>query len=145
MKNRDSILFSALKKGNEKAFTLLYNKYWEKLYFVAYLHTQSVQESEDLIHEIFIELWKNRKNINIRNSVSTYIFTALKYKTFRLYDARTVREKYATRVQNENLQLINSTESELSFNELFHLIEQEVEKLPDKCKLVFRMRQTKTY
>lgn len=139
--NADKILIPSLKKGDEKAFTLLYEKYWEKLYFVAYQHTQSTQDSEDLIHEVFIDLWKNRKKLEIRNAISSYIFTALKYKVFRLYDSKAVRKKYANRIINEGVKHLNVTERDLSFNELFLLIEQEIEKLPEKCKVIFKMRR----
>lgn len=139
--NSDKLLISSLKSGNEKAFVLLYEKYWEKLYFVAYQHTQSVQESEDLIHEVFMDLWKNRKKIQIKKEVSTYIFTALKYKIFRMYDAKAVRRKYAEKIQKMGIVPLNTTERTLSFNELYHLIEQEINKLPERCRIVFQMRR----
>jgi RNA polymerase sigma-70 factor (ECF subfamily) len=137
----DEFLFSALKKGNKNAFTLLYEKYWEKLYYVAYQHTQSAQESEDLIHELFTDLWNNRKKIKIKKTVSSYIFTALKYKIFRLYDSKIVRQNYVERIKRKNIFSSNSTEMQLSFNELFRLIEQEIDKLPERCKVIFQMRR----
>ena len=143
--NNDKVLFAALKKSNKKAFTLLYEKYWEKLYYIAYQHTQSIQESEDLIHEVFIDLWKKRKKIKIKKSVSSYILTALKYKIFRLYDSKTVRKKYADRMIQKGSNNSNVTEIELSFNELYHLIEHEIEKLPERCKIIFKMRRMEEY
>ncbi len=143
--NNDEFLFSALKKGNKNAFTLLYERYWEKLYYVAHQHTQSAQESEDLIHEIFIDLWNNRKKIRIKKTVSSYIFTALKYKIFRLYDYKSVRNKYAERVKQKDNNSLNITEMELSFNELYHLIENEIDKLPERCKVIFKMRRMEEF
>ena len=141
----DLYLISAIKKGDKKAFTILYEKYWEKLYFVSYQHTQSVQESEDLIHEVFIDLWKNRRKIQINKAVSTYIFTAIKYKIFRWYDGKTVRKKYAQRFINEIPNPYDTPEKELSFKELYCLIEQEIENLPDRCKLIFKMRRLEEF
>lgn len=143
--NNDEALFLSLKKGNKKAFTLLYEKYWEKLYYIAYQHTQSAQESEDLVHEVFIDLWKNRNKIRIKKTVSSYIFTALKYKIFRLYESKSVRKKYINQIQQNGSGSLNSTEMELSFNELFGLIEHEIDKLPERCKLIFRMRRMDDY
>ncbi len=143
--NSDEFLFSALKKGNRNAFTKLYERYWEKLYYVAYKHTQSAQESEDLIHEIFIDLWNNRKKIRIKKTVSSYIFTAIKYKIFRLYDSKTVRKKYAESVNQKENNSSNITEMELSFNELYHLIEYEIDKLPERCKVIFKMRRMEEF
>jgi RNA polymerase sigma-70 factor (ECF subfamily) len=144
-KNNDEVLFLALKKSNKKAFTLLYEKYWEKLYYIAYQHTQSTQESEDLIHEVFIDLWNNRKKIKIKKTLSSYIFTALKFKIFRLYDKKSVRKKYFDRIKQNDTGSLNVTEMELSFNELFDLIEHEIDKLPERCKLIFKMRRLDDY
>lgn len=143
--NSDAFLFSALKKGNKNAFTKLYERYWEKLYYVAYQHTQSAQESEDLIHELFIDLWKNRKKIKIKKTVSAYILTALKYKIFRFYDSKTVRKKYADNIKQKDNNSSNITEMVLSFNELSHLIEFEIDKLPERCKVIFKMRRLEEY
>lgn len=144
-KNNDEVLFLALKKSNKKAFTLLYEKYWEQLYYIAYQHTQSIYESEDLVHEVFIDLWKNRKKIKIEKTVSSYIFTSLKYKIFRLYDKKSVRKKYNDRIKQNGSVSLNVTEMDLSFNELYDLIEQEIEKLPERCKLIFKMRRLEDY
>jgi len=143
--NSDEVLFRALKKGNKKAFTLLYEKYWEKLYYIAFQHTQSTQESEDLVHEIFIDLWKNRKKIKINKTVSSYIFTSIKYKIFRLYDSKSVRKKYLKNIKREKVNGLNNTETDLNFNELYNLIESEVDKLPERCKLIFKLRRFEDY
>lgn len=143
--NNDEVLFLALKKGNKKAFTLLYEKYWDKLYYIAFQHTQSTQESEDIVHEIFIDLWKNRKKIKINKKVSSYIFTAIKYKIFRLYDAKSVRLKYLKNIKKEKAYAANNAEAELSFNELYDTIICEVEKLPERCRLIFKLRKFEDY
>lgn len=137
----DRTLFEAMKKGSESAFTTLYEKYWERAYFVAYQHTRSEHESEDLVHDVFMDLWKNRQTIAIKKEISTYIFTALKYKIFRMYDAKAVRTKYSDMVKNEKTDNLNTTERTLSFNELYGLIEQEIEQLPEKCRIIFKMRR----
>ena len=141
----DKLIISFIKKGDEKAFALLYDKYWEQLYYIAYKHLQSAQDCEDLVHEVFIDLWKNRKKIEIRSSVSNYIFTALKYKIFRLYDAQRVRQNYAKLIASKEPETSNTTEKELSFKELYDLIEQNIQKLPEKCRLVFKLRKIEEY
>jgi RNA polymerase sigma-70 factor (ECF subfamily) len=144
-RDEDKSLFDAMKEGSESAFTALYDKYWERAYYVAYKHTQSEQESEDLVHDVFMDLWKNRNSITIKKEVSTYVFTALKYKIFRMYDAKAVRTQYADMIKNKQPEISNTTEKTLSFNELYSLIEYEVERLPEKCRIVFKMRRFENF
>ena len=81
------------------------------------------------------------EKFNIKKQFSSYIFTALKYKIFRMYDAKSVRKKYTERIQKEGLVPLNTTERTLSFKELYKLIEQEIEKLPERCRIVFQMHR----
>ncbi|MDN5213400.1 RNA polymerase sigma-70 factor [Fulvivirgaceae bacterium BMA12] len=135
----DHQLFALIKKNNQLAFAAIYDKYWESLYSIAYRKTGSSQETEDLLHEVFMDLWKNRQNIEIRKSFAAYIATALKYKIFRLIDAQNVRKKHAGSVSFESRNMETTPENQLSFEELYDLIEESIEKLPQKCKSVFRL------
>ena len=135
----DNQLLALIKENNELAFAAIYDKYWEALYSIAFRKTRSLQETEDLLHEVFMDLWKNRHNIEIRKSFAAYIATALKYKIFRLIDAQRVRKKYAGTVNFENQMAEATTDNQLSFAELYDLIEESIEKLPQKCKSVFKL------
>jgi RNA polymerase sigma-70 factor (ECF subfamily) len=137
--NDDQLLIKELCKGNEKAFVELYEKYWEKLYYVCYQRILSKEETEDIIHELFLDLWNKKDSLEIRSTFAAYIFTALKYKIFRLIDSKSIRRKYIGRMGDEEPASENTTEQLLDFNELYDLIEQRIENLPEKCKLIFRM------
>ena len=138
--HKDKHLIDEIKKGNEKAFVDLYEQYWQKLYFVCYSKINSKEETEDIIQELFVELWNRRDKIEIRTSVAAYLFTALKYKIYRLIDSRNKNRQNIINVQEEELfGSENSTDKRLLFDELYSLIEQNIEKLPKKCKLVFKL------
>ena len=94
-------LLDELRKGNEKAFVSLYDMYWEKLYYSCYQRIRLKEESEDIIHELFLELWNRRSVLEIRTTFSVYIFTALKYKIYRFIDSRNSRGKYVERMGEE--------------------------------------------
>ena len=81
-------LLDGLRNGNEKAFIALYNLYWEKLYYTCYQRINLKEETEDILHELFIDLWNRRDKLDIQTTFAVYIFTALKYKIFRFIDSR---------------------------------------------------------
>lgn len=137
--DKESYLIKEIKKGSEKAFVELYNIYWKKLYYVCYKRINSQEETEDIIQELFFDLWKKRETLEIKKSVGVYIFTALKYKIFRLIDSKNVRKKYLIHLDDNEPATDETIERDLSFEELYDLIEEKIEKLPDKCKLVFKM------
>jgi len=112
---------------------------WKAIQQIAYQKTYSLQEAEDLVHDVFLDLWNNRKKINISSSLSAYIFSSLKYKIFRWIDACAVRRKHAPYLQQQSVNAENNADHTLSFNELYHLIEQGIENLPPKCQTVFKL------
>ncbi len=141
----DSISVEALKKGDPKALSDLYNKYWKKLYYAAYKRLGSQCETEDIIQDLFVDLWKNRERLDIKKSFAAYIFTALKFKIFRFIDAKAVRRKYMVNLNSEEITRDFNVEESVLFNELFELIHENVEKLPKKCRIVFKLSRYKNY
>ena len=53
-------LLIQLKNGDEKAFTLLYNYYWQLVYNFCRLYVSSKHEIEEIIQKVFIKLWEHR-------------------------------------------------------------------------------------
>ncbi|MEN7549462.1 RNA polymerase sigma-70 factor [Rapidithrix thailandica] len=141
----DISLFKALQQNDERAFKLLYNRYWETIYYLALHKTQSPTDAEDLTHEVFLDLWKNRKKTTIQSSFAAYITTAVKYKVFRWIDAKSVRRKHARHLKKTAPLEYNPVEQQLTFKELYQQIEQNIDKLPEKCRLVFRLSREQNY
>jgi len=63
----DDRLVSLLKTIDQKeAFTEIYNRYWDKLYYIAYKHLQSEAASEEIVQDVFLTFWKKRAQFDIQ-------------------------------------------------------------------------------
>lgn len=92
--------------------------------------------AEDVVQDVFVKFWSKRENMNIIHSVKSYLYratinTSLNYlesnkKIIRLKD---------TEHSSESL-TINSGE-ELSHKELKNKIDEAIDQLPPKCKVIF--------
>lgn len=78
---------SALKKGDQAAFINIYNEFWESLYAISYNRVRSKEVAEDILQEVFTNLWKTREILNIKTSLRNYLYTAIKYKVRSLQEA----------------------------------------------------------
>ena len=135
----ESELLAELRNGNEKAFIALYELYWERLYYTCFQRIRLKEETEDILHELFMDLWNRHEKLEIRSSFAVYIFTALKYKIYRFIDSRNSRGKYVERLEGEEHSSGEKIEHELEYDELFSLLECKIDELPEKCRLIFRM------
>lgn len=77
----DEELLSLLKGSDEKAYTIIYNRYNKLLYVLAYKYIKDKEMAKDIVQQIFLKLWEIRNvlivNVNLRN----YLHTMLKNYT----------------------------------------------------------------
>src|SRR5690606_39180832 len=73
-------LLTLLGRDDELAFTEIYNRYWKKLYAMAYERLKSKELAEDVVHEVFTSLWQRRHEAVIK-SLNAYLAAATRYCT----------------------------------------------------------------
>lgn len=134
----DEYLFILLKDEDEKAFTELYDRYWKKLLVRANILLRSQEDAEELVHDIFVTLWNKREKLHILNSFYTYIAAMLQYGCYRvLAKRRQFRKREMTGDVLEQADL--STQQWLDFEDLREELEIAVSRLPERCRLIFRL------
>jgi len=135
----DEILFEQLRKDNQGAFKILYNRYWDKLLQVACTKLKVQEESEEVVQEVFLSIWSNRHKTVLNYSFRTYISAALKYSIYAKIATRSKHENVEIGEEVENQLIDHSTEQHLAFSEIIIQIETLVAQLPEKCQMVFRL------
>jgi RNA polymerase sigma-70 factor (family 1) len=134
----DEGLLKLLKRQELGAFEEIYLRYWKKLYSAAYKRVQSREISEELVQDIFTSLWVNR-HIQEIEILSSYLFTAIKYKVINHLEKEMSRRTYAEVQLQTTVASDNSTEEAVLLNELHVALEKEIQKLPPKRQQIFKM------
>lgn len=133
----DQALAGLLQTGDRQAFTALYSRYWEKMVIVAYVKLQSTQDAEEVVQDLFVDIWNRRANLQLRNSFHTYISGALKYKIYTFIGKKNQELARSGSLAMEDI--CHNTEEWLSYEALREDLEKAVLELPEKCRLVFRL------
>lgn len=135
--NRRSLLLSALKKGDKESFRSLYKTYQPEIFAFLLRYLKAIEAAEDITQEVFIELWKNRRNININLSLSSFLFTIAKNKIidhFRKQQRQTLFNNYF----QHYLEFTNTLNEENGGNDVTsRKVDSVINKLPEKRKIVF--------
>lgn len=79
----DIDLWSRLKRGDRNAFSALYERYVSCLYNYASKICKDRDLVEDCIQDVFIALWKYRKNLSTTTSVKYYLYRAVRSRLFK--------------------------------------------------------------
>jgi RNA polymerase sigma-70 factor (ECF subfamily) len=130
-------LLNLLSKGDELAFGEIYNRFWQKLFAIAYNRLNEIQTAEDIVHDVLVSLWSNREKVNIE-SLENYLATAAKYMVLAK-----IKKKERQRIYNNNAShqapvFDLPVETSLHYKYILEIVKNEVEKLPEKCKLIFK-------
>lgn len=133
----DIELMDRLRAGDDLALKVIYKRYWNQLYASAFNMLQDQQACEDIIQELFINLWNKREQIEIKASLKSYLFASVRYEVYRQVRHGSVREDIF-----ENIQDRLQTPSEygnIEHRELLSYINSIVNNLSEKCKVVYKL------
>jgi RNA polymerase sigma factor (sigma-70 family) len=131
----DNALFEHVRRDNELAYNELYNRYWEKLYFVAYKHLGSDLDAREIVQEVFIAIWVRRKTLQI-TFFPAYVAAITRYAVYASIERK---RKEAERVKFEPVAsgLPEAISEFLENKWMLEKISRLSAELPEKCRLVF--------
>lgn len=135
----DEELFVLIKQDNQSAFSALFDRYWKKMLAKAAYLLRSEDGAEEVVLDAFTNLWKRRHSTEIRNTMHTYIASAVKYEVF---DKISDRKKSYPFIEDMKPAPIadDATRQWLDFTDLQQDLERAIAALPEKCRLVFKHR-----
>jgi RNA polymerase sigma-70 factor (ECF subfamily) len=129
----DNELLQLVKQSDANAMALIYERYWRKLYAVAYYHCNSRTDAEDVVQEVLISLW-NRRAVSDIQSLYSYLATATKYAIFH-----TIAKQQKQAVVHQAAITGNTAEESMAyFNLLQQQLQQAIDQLPNQCRLIFK-------
>jgi RNA polymerase sigma-70 factor (ECF subfamily) len=135
----DGMLLVRLKDSDERALREIYDRYWEKLLVTAVNRVNSL-EAEDCLQEVFCSLWTRREELVISSTLDGYLAAALKYRIFKIYRSKSRLQARQVKFQRPYEEAsIPSPDVYLIEKELIAKLEQTVQRLPEKCQLIYRM------
>jgi len=136
MKIPEDEIIERLKNDDKKALTLIYNAYWKPLFLSSYNLLKNKELCEEIIQDVFVDLWNNREKIQIKISLNSYLYACTRYKVFAQF-----RKQKMIRVElYENLEkrFQHATpETKIMHKELVEQIDAVVKTLPKKCQNVY--------
>ncbi len=128
-------ILRCLKDGDMQAFSLVYNFYWDGLYNFALRLMKEESLAQDVLHDVFTELWARHKRLNIQSSLKDYLFICTKNRCFKLLG----KLRRLNEVEEHLLLDIAIEHDELSYKELSDQLDGLLAKLPIKTRAIFIM------
>lgn len=119
------------------AFDELYRRYSRRLYKFAFSILKSSDESENIIQDIFLNLWEHRNDIRKNSSVKYYIFTAAYNSAISLIRRKIRDTRYIEYLKTFREVKHEPVSIELEYRELDVKLEKIIANLPERQKQVY--------
>ncbi|WP_241413963.1 RNA polymerase sigma factor [Belliella alkalica] len=133
-----------IQEGNRKAFEVLFDTYWEGLVNYSFRILEDHQASEDIVQELFLEIWDKHKDFNITSSIDVFLYSCVKKKILKIFRDKGIKKKHIQSLYH----LAEKEESpikELLHDELLQSIIDTLDQLPKKEKEVYILHEIKGY
>ncbi|UOQ69625.1 RNA polymerase sigma factor [Hymenobacter volaticus] len=134
----DAALLEALAMDNRGAFAEIYERYWYRVFALAYRKLKSRETAEELVQELFATLWHKRTQQTIEQ-LEHYLLVAINRRVIGYIRAHRIRTHYADYCRNLQVEETHETEDTLAVADLSAAFLRGVEQLPEKSREVFRL------
>lgn len=134
----DEKLCDFLKQDDEGAMQIILQRYWEPLYKMAAHTLEDLGACEDIVQEVFINIWESRERLNFKHSLKAYLFASVRYEVFRQVKQKIIQNSRISKHSFTDIELFNP-QNKLEYDELMQHIEKIVNRLPDRCREVYQL------
>lgn len=134
----DNTLVTMMVESDREAFDEIYERYWRRLYNDTYKRLKSIEKIEEIVQDVFSNLWTSRGKRNIQN-IYPYLLTAVRYQVFMLYKKGRATPEFEEPLEHMILSTLQA-DSLFAEKELKGCIRVWMTMQPDKRRAIFEMK-----
>jgi len=129
--------------GDDAAFREIYLRYDKPLYLYAYHKLGNKEESRDVVHDVFAWLLSNRSQLDLKTTLSGYLYRSVLNKIYNMYKHNEVLRKYADE-GNRYLDIESiGTDYLIREKDIMAMIEKEISAMPPGMRAVYELKSKK--
>ncbi|WEK37877.1 MAG: RNA polymerase sigma-70 factor [Candidatus Pseudobacter hemicellulosilyticus] len=139
--SRDKTLFSRIAGGDTQAFSELFRLYYDPLRWNAGKLLQSAYWAEEIIQEVFLQLWAHRSDLPLVEQPAAYLYRITANRSFDRIrrQSREVQAQYLLQQAGHS----GETEQQHRYDlvRLQQLVQQAVDSLPEQQRIIYLLQQ----
>lgn len=135
-----SQLQGQIEKNSQQALKELYGLFFARLFNFALIYVHTKEVAEELVNDVMVKIWSNRKTISEIRNLETYLFVAIRNHCFNYLSTYS---SYHIAIESEGNpgRVINMTDpsKDLEWKEISFELGKAIDTLPDQCRTVFKL------
>lgn len=138
-KNDVAGLITAVQSGDKDSFASIYRLFFGSLCDFTFYLTKDEEIAKELVQDTFLSIWEQRKEWAPQGTIRSYLFKAAKNRSLDYLKHQKVVRKWEKTSHDQANPYSQNDNDQLSQAELIKAIDKQVDKLPQKCKIIFIM------
>ncbi len=130
-----------IKNGNKGAFESVFKLHYSHLCSYANKFVLDIDAAEEIIQELFFQLWQKKDELDITTSFKSYLFRAAHNSSLNYIKHKNVQLKYKEQTLAEQQDISYEQTGSSEIKELQEKIRQAIDKLPEERRKVFVMNR----
>ncbi len=122
---------------DEKEFEAFFNLHYPAMVGFAMNYLYDKDQAEELVQDVFTNVWIKAQSIQISNSAKSYLFTATRNACLNHIKHQKVKQAYAA----QHDRVLTHSSNEVEYEELIDRLEAALNKIPEKCRAIFELNR----
>ncbi len=137
--NTEKELLLKISEGDEKAFGVLFHRYYPRIY--ALVHRFSLQDHEvhEALQESFIRLWLQRDKLNEIINLQGWLLRIASRQCRDMLRKNLLLQRTSVHLQNNASPNIDGTSEKVFINEMKRLIQEAIELMPNQRRHIYQL------
>ena len=132
-------LMATLQAGDITAFEMLFRTYYQPLCNYAYTFVQDRDEAEEIVQATFLSVWEKRDKLDIHTGVKPYLYAMVRNAALNILKHEKIKQQHVALELAVADRSVESVTRTVMASELETRIHKALEKLPEQCRLVFKL------
>jgi RNA polymerase sigma-70 factor, ECF subfamily len=141
MVTNDLELFERIRIGDELAFELLFRTYFKSLCHFAFKIVKDVAVSEEIVQNLFYNIWEKRKKLELSTSVKSYLFKSVHNNSLKYLRHQKIVFDYEAKIKSNQNPPFELQENIAEIGEMMLIIQQTLDEVPARTKEIFQLNR----
>jgi RNA polymerase sigma-70 factor (ECF subfamily) len=132
-------LIKRISSDDRNAFEEMFKTYYGDLCKFCLRYVREETMAEEIVQEVFINIWERRTSLSISTSIKAYLYTAVKNRSFNYLKLQLPKEQLKVDLDSVGFIDTDNREDEIIMEELRSHISDAINSLPQKCMIIFNL------
>jgi RNA polymerase sigma-70 factor (ECF subfamily) len=141
MESIEKELFNKIKQNDQAALEKLHRQYYQALCTFSCNYVKSVHAAEEVVSDVFLNLWLKRNSIHIKSSIKSYLYTSVRNQSINY---RNTQKQTFEEIEDNCFECESSdqhADAKVNYTETLHLVEKIIRELPPQRQTIFRLNR----